>query len=244
MTVGDRASVLVQIFLYLFTQSFNLLTDVGIFVENFKSLDLCDNVLNDNTTKAPNLTIRCSGDGNFTRSSLEAAKTDSMTMLITIAVFLFIGIILFFAQLIMYFKYLAARGSPEFEHNIDKSTFLKHFYKIHGVVLFIEAILHDFPIGFVVVELCALVWKQPNCWECVPRFLPGVSPKEVSLAKSNLWLGIKLASLAPVTLYKGRKFLLLFKRRTSHVPINSMLISLSRRLSSFTLSLGHVKSDV
>lgn len=206
MTVGDRAAVLVQISLYFFAQVFNLLTDVGIFVENSKSLSLCDDILNNNATNGPNLTISCSGNGSFSRNTLEGAQTEVQNMLIIISFFFVVGGLFFFTQLFIYFKYLVARNSSEFQFNVDSSKFLKHFYKIHGFLLFGEAILHDLPIGFVVVELCSLVWKQPNCWECVP-LLSAETPEEVSLSKTNLWLGVKLASLAPITLYKGEKFL-------------------------------------
>lgn len=221
MTVGDRASVIVQIFIYFFGQVFNLLTDVGLLVEVLKSVDLCDDVLNQNITNAGSVTvanrtifngtgqtIHCStNETYFTKTALEGAKSDVRNMLITIAVFSLIGAVFFIAQLVMYFKYLKARSSSEFEFAIDKSTFLKHFYKIHSVLLCGEGVLHDLPMGFIVVELCTLVWKQPNCWECVSLFSSEI-PEEVSLSKTNLWLGIKLASLVPITLYKGRTYFL------------------------------------
>lgn len=202
MTVGDRCSVVIQLCIYLFTQAFNLLTDVGIFVDSSKILPDCDKIINSNFTNEADESVRCSGGDNFTSTALENSKTDLRILQITIAAFFLLGGFLFLTQLFMYFKYFVASGSPSFEHDIDDSLFLKHFYKIHGIILALEAILHDVPLGFIVIELSALVWEQPNCWECVAIFSSD-TPDEVSLSKTNLWLGIKLASLVPITFYKG-----------------------------------------
>ena len=191
-----------QLGLYFFTQVFNLLTDVGIFVDSSKILPDCDETINSNLTNELGESLRCSDGTNFTSNVLDNAKTNLRILQFTIAAFFLLGGVLFLTQLFMYFKYYFARGSPSFEHDTDDSTFLKHFYKIHGVLLALEAILHDAPLGFIVIELCVLVWEQPNCWECVPIF-SGNTPDEVSLSKTNLWLGIKLASLVPITFYKG-----------------------------------------
>jgi hypothetical protein len=202
MTVTDRCSVVLQLCLYFFAQVFNLLTDVGIFVDSSRILPTCDETINSNSTNELGKSLRCSDGNNFTSSILDNGKTNLQILQFTIAAFFLLGGVLFLTQLVMYFKYFVARGSPSFEHDIDDSTFLKHFYKIHGVLLGIEAILHDAPLGFIVIELCVLVWEQPNCWECIAIF-SNDTPDEVSLPKTNLWLGIKLASLVPVTFYKG-----------------------------------------
>ena len=208
MTVGDRCSVVVQLILYILTQTFNALTDVGIYVDSSTILPTCDDLQSSNVTNDAGDSIRCSGNGNFTSGELKDAETNLRRVQLTIAAFFLLGGAFFLVQLFMYFKYLTARGSPEFEHDVDDSTFLRNFYKIHGLVLSLEAILHDLPMGFIVVELCVLVWQQPNCWGCVAIFSSGAPDEEVSLSKTNLWLGLKLASLVPVTFYKGewRKF--------------------------------------
>ncbi len=202
MTVGDRCSVVLQLCLYFVTQVFNLLTDVGLFVDSSKILPDCDETIKNNLTNERGESVRCSGGDNFTSTALDNSRTDLRILQFTIAAFFLLGGILFFSQLFMYFKYFVARGSASFEHDIDNSTFLQHFYKIHGATLALEAILHDAPLGFIVIELCVLVWKQPNCWECIAMFSSD-APNEVSLSKTNLWLGIKLASLVPITFYKG-----------------------------------------
>ena len=201
MTVGDQSAVVVQIFLYSLPQLFNLLTDVGLIVDSWTAPKLCDEVLGDRSTNAS--LVNCSSGANFSVSALEGAKADAIRISFVILVFTGIGGVLFVIQVSMFLRYFIARRDIEFEHNIDRSYFLRNFYTIHGVVLAIEAILHDIPMGFIVVELCTSVWKEPNCWECV--ILGAGTTSEISLSKTNLWLGIKLVSLVPITLYKGRK---------------------------------------
>ena len=202
MTIGDRCSVLIQLFLYFASQLFNLLTDVGVFIDSSKILPHCDEVINSNFTNNLGESVLCSGNATFKSSVLDNSKTDIRILQLTLAGFFLLEGFLFISQLFIYFKYFTAQGSPTFEHDIDDSTFLKHFYKIHGIVLGIESILHDIPVGFIVIEMCALLWQQPNCWECI-AILSTETPDEVSLSKTNLWLGIKLASLVPITFYKG-----------------------------------------
>ena len=204
MTLGEQCAVMLQMCLYGFAQTFNLLTDVGIFVDTSKILPNCDELISQNLTNEVGESLRCSG-GNYTSSVLDQSKTDIRILQLTLAAFFLLGGVLFLTQIFLYFKYLVAVGSPTFEHDIDDSPFLQRFYKIHGVLLALEAVVHDLPAGLIVIELCVLVWRTPNCWECVAIFSSGATD-EASLSKTNLWLGIKLASLAPITFYKGRSF--------------------------------------
>lgn len=203
MTLGERCSVVLQMSLYGFTQAFNLLTDVGIFVDTSKTLPSCDELISYNLTNGAGRSLRCS-EGNFTSNVLDDNRTDLRILQLTLAAFFLLGGTLFLTQLFMYFKYLVAVGSPTFEHDVDDSPFLQRFYKVHGVLLALEAVVHDIPVGLIVIELCALAWRQPNCWACVAMFSSGEPNTEASLSKTNLWLGIKLASLAPITFFKGR----------------------------------------
>lgn len=184
-------------------ESFNLLTDVGLYVDSSKILSDCDKHINSSMTNNLDESIVCSNGENYTSGALESSKTDLRILHITLAGFFILGGLLFLSQLFIYYMYLRASKSPSFEHNVDESSFLKHFYKIHGLILGVESIIHDLPVGFIAIELCVLVWQQPNCWECV-NILSTASPAEVSLEKTNLWLGIKISSLVPVTLYKGK----------------------------------------
>lgn len=233
MTLGEQCSVVLQMCLYGFAQTFNLLTDVGIFVDTSKILPNCDELISTNLTNKAGESLHCSG-GNYTSSVLDQSKTDLRILQLTLAAFFLLGGILFLTQLFLYFKYLVAAGSPSFEHDIDDSTFLQRFYKIHGVLLALEAVVHDMPVGLIAIELCVLVWRQPNCWECVAMFSSGAID-EISLSKTNLWLGIKLASLAPITFYKGRSFTSTCASRVIDLNVsqNAMRIPKAADVSSF-----------
>ncbi|XP_046860162.1 uncharacterized protein LOC124453388 [Xenia sp. Carnegie-2017] len=205
MTLGNKSSVCLQFFLYFATEIFNLLTDVGLYIDSSSILSECDDVIdmkNSSELNGVGDSVKCSDGGNFTSSALKNAKTDLIILQLTLAGFFVCGAVLFISQVVIYCKYFKAARSHSFEYDCENSEFLKSFYKIHGFILGFGTILHDIPVGLIVVELCVLVWQQPNCWECVKIF-SSTSFSEVSLSKTNLWLGIKLGSLAPITFYKG-----------------------------------------
>lgn len=205
MTLGNKSSVCLQFFLYFATEIFNLLTDVGLYIDSSSILSECDDVIdikNSSELNGVGNSVKCSDGGNFTSSALKSAKTDLIILQLTLAGFFICGAVLFISQVVIYCKYFKAARSRSFEYDCENSEFLKSFYKIHGFILGFGTILHDIPVGLIVVELCVLVWQQPNCWECVKIF-SSTSFSEVSLSKTNLWLGIKLGSLAPITFYKG-----------------------------------------